>query len=166
MLPSLNYSKKDPKFVLLGSVFKCIDNKNAMRIYSRNGVKNISFMVICIKIILMGGYFNYPVYKVVEELNRVNQLKKFMGIDGEVPNESQIYEFMSRYSADQFVKIVNNLLKMCNKSHKTPYKTYIIDGTAVECDINHVSKYITPEKLEKLELKWGYSSNKKKFHWI
>jgi hypothetical protein len=28
MLPSLNFSEKEPKFVLWGEVFKSIDNKN------------------------------------------------------------------------------------------------------------------------------------------
>jgi len=63
MLPSLNFSKKDPKFTLLGKVFKYIDNKNAMRIYGRNGIKNISMMVICIKILFTGFYFDYPIIK-------------------------------------------------------------------------------------------------------
>ena len=28
MLPSLNYDSKDPKFILLGKIFKIIDSKN------------------------------------------------------------------------------------------------------------------------------------------
>lgn len=163
MLPSLNFSKKDPKFTLLNKVFKYIDNKNAMRIYGRNGVKNISMMVISIKIIFTAFYFDYPVSKVIYEVNRNNRLKKFLNIDGDVPEASQVYEYLSRYSADKFVNIVNSLLKTCNNNNKNPYKKYIVDGMGVECDINIIKEFISPEKLEKLGLKWGYSTTKGKF---
>ena len=33
MLLGLNYDEKDPKFILLGNVFKCIENKKAKDIY-------------------------------------------------------------------------------------------------------------------------------------
>jgi len=33
----------------------------------------------------------------------------------------------------------------------------------VECDINHIKQYISPERLEKLKLKWGYSTTKGNF---
>jgi len=163
MLPSLNFSKKDPKFTLLNKVFKYIDNKKAMRIYGRNGVKNIPMMIICIKIIFTAFYFDYPVSKVINELNRDNRLKKFLNIRGDVPKDSQVYEYISRYSADKFVNIVNSLLKTCNKNYTNPYKKYIVDGMGVECDINHIKQYISPERLEKLKLKWGYSTTKGNF---
>lgn len=160
MLPSLNFSKKDPKFTLLNKVFKYIDNKKAMRIYGRNGIKNIPMMVICIKIIFMASYFGYSVSKLIDEINRDNRLRKFIGIGGEVPKVSQVYEYISRYSSDKFVNIVNSLLKTCNKNYRKSYKKYIVDSTAVECDINHVKQYISLEKLKKLKLKWGYSTTK------
>jgi hypothetical protein len=160
MLPSLNYSKKDPKFTLLGKVFKHIENKNAMRIYSSNGVKNINMMINCIKIIFIGLFFNYPILKVVDELNRDNRLKKFSNIKGDVPNIAQVYEYISRHNSIQFVNIVNSLLKSCNKNYRDVFKKFIVDGTAVECDINIIKQYISPEKLEKLQLKWGYSTTK------
>jgi len=163
MLPSLNFSKKDPKFTLLGRVFKYIDSKKAMKIYGRNGVKNISMMVICIKILFMGLYYDYPISKVVDEINRSNRLKKFLNIDEKVPEVAQVYEYISRHSSVKFVNIVNSLLKTRNKNIRNPYKKYIVDGTAVECDINHVKQYISHEKLKKLKLKWGYSTTKGHF---
>jgi hypothetical protein len=163
MLPSLNFSKKDPKFTLLDKVFKYIDNKKAMRIYGRNGIKNIPMMIISIKIIFTAFYFDYPISKVIDEINRDNRLKKFLDIDGELPEVSQVYEYISRYSADNFVNIVNSLLKTCNNTNRNPYKKYIVDGTGVECDINHVKQFISSERLEELDLKWGYSTTKGHF---
>jgi hypothetical protein len=63
MLPSLNFSRKDPKFTLLAKVFKYIDNKNTMRIYSRNGVKNIPLMVVYIKILFVDFILIIPYLK-------------------------------------------------------------------------------------------------------
>jgi hypothetical protein len=163
MLPSLNFSKKDPKFTLLNKVFKYVDNKNAMRIYGRNGVKNIFMMVISIKILFMSFYFDYPISKLIDEINRDNRLRKFLNIRGEVPEASQFYEYISRYSSEKFVNIVNSLLKTCNKNNKNPYKKYIVDGSPIECDINHIKQYISPEKLKELKLKWGYSTTKGNF---
>ena len=97
-------------------------------------LENISMMVICIKILFTGLYFDYPVSKVVDELNRDNRLKKFLNIDGDVPEISKVYEYISRYSSDKFVKIVNSLLKTFNKKNKNPYNKYIVDATGVECD--------------------------------
>ena len=64
--------------------------KKAMKICGRNGVKNISMIVICIKILFMGLYFDYPISKVVDEINRSNRLKKFLNINGKVPEVAQV----------------------------------------------------------------------------
>ena len=41
-------------------------------------------------------FFNYRISDVVSELNRSFKLRKFAGIS-EVPNENQVYEYLSRY---------------------------------------------------------------------
>ena len=77
-----------------------------MRIYGRYSVKNILMMVICIKILFMGLYFDYSISKVVDEINRSNRLKEFLNIDGKVPEVAQVYEYISRQSSVKFVNIV------------------------------------------------------------
>ena len=163
MLPSLNVSKKDPKYNLLAKIFKYIDSEFSMQTYARNGVKNIEMMIICIKIVFTGLYFDYPVTRVIDELNNNNKLKKFLGIEKEIPTSAQVFEYMSRYSDVQFCNIVNSILNRLNKPNRRSRKKYIIDSTPVECDINHIKQYISPEKLEKLKLKWGYSTTKGNF---
>ena len=44
MLPSLNVSKKDPKYNLLAKIFKYIDSDFSMKTYARNEIKNIEMM--------------------------------------------------------------------------------------------------------------------------
>jgi len=52
MQPGLNYDKHDPRFILLGKVFKFIENEKVKDIYNRNGIKNRSKFVIYLKIFL------------------------------------------------------------------------------------------------------------------
>ena len=70
MLPSLNYDSRDPKFNLLGEIFKIIDSKKFKDTCNRKGVKNRQMMVDSIKILFMSMYFDYTVSNVVNELNR------------------------------------------------------------------------------------------------
>ena len=158
MQPGLNYDKHDPKFILLGQVFKFIENENVKDIYSRYGITNRCMFVICLKIFFIHVFFNYRISDVVSELNRSFKLRKFAGIL-EVPNESQVYEYFSRYDSENYCNIVNSILRKFFKPRKTRKDVYITDATPVECDINILRKYITPEHLKKLRLKFGYSNS-------
>ena len=53
-------------------------------------------------------YFNYTVSDVVNKLNRSLKLSKFAGFSNEIPKPEQIYEYMSRYSTEEYCKIVNS----------------------------------------------------------
>ena len=110
MQPGLNYDKHDPKFILLGKVFKFIENENVKDTYNRYGITNRSMFLICLKILFMHVFFNYRISDVINELNRSSKLRKFTGIL-EVPNESQVYEYLSRYDPENYCNIVNSILK-------------------------------------------------------
>jgi hypothetical protein len=56
--------------------------------------------------------------------------------------------------------MVNSILKKFFKPRKTRKDTYITDATPVECNINILRNYISPEHLKKLRLKFGYSNSK------
>ena len=87
ILPGLNYDKDDLRFILLGKVFKFIENEKLMDEYNRCGIHNRSLFLICLKIFFI---FSYPISKVVDELNRQSALRNFTGI-AEVPSETQFY---------------------------------------------------------------------------
>lgn len=159
MQPGLNYDKHDPKFILLGKVFKFIENEKIKDIFNRYGVKNRNNFLIYLKIFFIHIFFNYNISDVVNELNRSYKLRKFAGIL-EVPSESQVYEYLSRYDSETYCNIVNSILKKFFKPHKRRKNTYITDATPVECDINILRKYISPKHLKKLRLKFGYSNSK------
>ena len=92
------------------------------------------------------------------ELNRSSNLRNFAGIL-EVPSESQVYEYLSRYDPETYSNIVNSILRKFFRPLKTRKNTYIADATPVMCDINILKKYISPEHLKKLRLKFGYSNS-------
>ena len=104
-------------------------------------------------------FFNYKIYNIVSELNRSFKLRKFAGIS-EVPDESQVYEYLSRYDPETHCKIVNPILRKFFKPYKRRKDTYITDATPVEYDINILRKYIPSENLKKLRLKIRNSNSK------
>lgn len=160
MLPSLNVTKRDPKFNLLNNVYINIESKKNQHIFSENGVKNIQMMIICLKIVFMSKFYNYPVSRVIYEMNRNKRLKHYMRIHNDVPTEGQVYEYLSRYSPEQYQNISNSFFKLYLKSNKRHTSDLIVDATPVACDINILKEYVTPERLEKLDLDFGFSSNK------
>ena len=161
MLPSLNYDSRDPKFNLLGKIFKIIDSKKFKDTCNRKGIKNRQMMVN--KILFMSMYFSYTVSDVVNELNRSSKLRKFAGFSKEIPTAEQIYEYMSRYSTEQYCKIVNSTLMRFNKENRGTYNRFIADATPSACDFNNDKHFIPKEHLEKLNLKWGFSTTKGHF---
>ena len=74
----------------------------------------------------MSMYFSYNVSNVVNELNRSSKLRKFAGFSKEIPTAEQIYEYMSRYSAEQYCKIVNSTLMRFNKQNRGTYNRFIL----------------------------------------
>ena len=160
MLPGLNYTKRCRKFRLLDKVFINIDDKKNRHIFSENGIKNIKMMITCIKIVFLSKFYNYPVSRVIYEINIDKRLKRFLKIDDEVPSEGQVYEYLSRYSPDQYNNISNSFFKLFLKLNKNNKSDWIVDATPVACDINILKKYVSSEHLEKLNLDMGFSTTK------
>ena len=110
----------------------------------------------------MSLFFNYPISKVIDELNNKEELRNFAGIS-DVPTERQVSEYFSRFDICKFFKFSNSILSTLFKPHKTINDEYIVDATPVACDINVIKQFIKDKKLKKLGLKWGYSTTKKHF---
>ena len=77
-----------------------------------------------------------------------------------MPSEAQVYEYLSRYSPDQYNNISNSFFKLFLKLNKAHKSDWIVDATPVACDINILKKYVSPEHLEKLNLDMGFSTTK------
>ena len=89
----------------------------------------------------MSLFFNYQVSKVIDELNKKEELRNFAKIY-DVPTEHQVSEYFSRYDAPNFLKFANSLLSTFYKPHVTKIDEYIVDATPVECDINVIKQFI------------------------
>ena len=73
-------------------------------------------------------FFNYELYKVIDELNNKEELRNFAGIK-KVPTETQVSEYFSRHNASQFLKMFNAMLKKFYRPKKCSKNEYIIDAT-------------------------------------
>ncbi|MBR1610700.1 MAG: transposase [Methanobrevibacter sp.] len=144
----------------MDKVFINIDDKKNRHIFSENGIKNIKMMITCIKIVFLSKFYDYPVSRVIYEISIDNRLKRFLKIENEVPSEAQVYEYLSRYSPDQYNNISNSFFKLFLKLNKSRKSDWIVDATPVACDINILKKYVSPEHLEKLDLDMGFSTTK------
>lgn len=163
MKPSLNYDCQDEKFYYLGKILDFIDSKNAKDCLSRMGIRNRVMVTNCIKILFMSMYFDYTVSDVVNELNRSSKLRKFAHFPEEIPTAEFVYECLSRSSAEQYCGYVNAILKQFYRRNRRKTNTFLVDATPSACDFNKDKRYITKEHLEKLNLKWSFSSTKGAF---
>ena len=60
-------------------------------------------------------FFEYQISKVINELNRSNKLRKFVGVEVDNLKVDQIYEILSRSTIEQYVKFINGILNLFNK---------------------------------------------------
>lgn len=80
------------------------------------GVKNINIKIFSIKIILTAMLFNTTVEFVIKEFKRNKKLRKFFEISDDVPDATHVSEFLSRFKAVTYVKIVNSRFMQQNPS--------------------------------------------------
>ena len=159
MKPSINLDKTDPKICLLTKILKNFDKRSTKQILSRNGVKNINKMIDSMKIILIALFYNYTISDTVREINRDKKLQTHFKIQNNF-TEQQFYDYFSRFDPQLFNNITNSICSRINKENRNPIRTFIVDATSVEVDINTIKKYISQEELNKLKLKWGFSKTK------
>ena len=78
----------------------------------------------------------------------------------DVPNAKDVYRFLGRITADQFVDTVLKILNaLCGK--RKGGKTIIIgDTTNLTVDLNWFRKKYKKEDLEDKDYKWAYSKSK------
>jgi len=70
------------------------------------------------------------------------------------------HRFMSRFSENQFVKLVNGVLNCQNNGKRRRKATILVDSTDLQVDLNWNRKKRSKKSLEDEEFKWGCSSSK------
>lgn len=94
------------------------------------------------------------------KLTLIKKLKRFLKIENGVPSEARVYEYLSRYSPDQYNNISNSFFKLFLKLNNSCENEWTVDATPVACDINILKKYVSPEYLEELDLDMSFSTTK------
>ena len=104
-------------------------------------------------------FFSEDISYVIRELKGREELRKFAGVE-DVPSELQIYEFLSRFSEEQFMNCVLGILNTLSSGRKRCRTCVLVDSTDIQLDLNWIRKKISKKKLKGREFKWAYSSSK------
>ena len=154
----LNLDKKDPNYTLLKDIFKIMDSRESKRILASYGFKNLNKTIFTFKIMFISMFFGIDVKFILNELKSKKELCKYFNIS-EVLTADQVYKnFSEMYSITH--QMLKQNLKLKKYDKKKTKKTFIVDATPVDVDINFHRNKKTKKHLEKLNLKWSYSSSK------
>ena len=155
----LNLDKKDPNYTLLKDIFKIMDSRESKKILASYGFKNINKTIFTFKIIFISMFFGLDVKFIINELQSKKRLCKYFNIS-EVLTADQVYKNFSEMDSEKLIKSLNRILNSRNMVKRRGKKTFIVDATPVDLDINFHRNKKTKEHLEKLNLKWSFSSSK------
>jgi hypothetical protein len=155
----LNYEKEDDNYILLEQVFKIIDSRKSEKIIASYGVGNVEMFVLCLKIMFTAMFFGLDIKFIVNDLKNLEKLRNFFNIE-EVPEPSYIYNYFSKLTEEQILKISNRILNSFKTYKNRKQMTYLVDATPVDLDFNIKSRKKTKEYLKTLDLKWSYSTSK------
>ena len=155
----LNLDIKDPNYSLLKEIFKIMDCRESSEILASYGFKNIGKQVFTFKIIFISMFFGLDIPFILNELESKEKLRKYFNIS-EVLSADQVYKNFSLQDSEELVKALNRILNARNHVKRRGKKTFIVDATPVDLDINFHRNKKTKEHLKSLNLKWSYSSSK------
>ena len=155
----LNLDKKDPNYILLKEIFKIMDSRESKRILASYRFKNLNRTIFTFKIIFISMFFGIDIPFILNELKSKKELQKYFNIS-EVLTADQVYKIFSEINPENLIKCLNRILNSMNIVKRRGKKTFIVDATPVDVDINFHRNKKTKEHLEKINLKWSYSSSK------
>ena len=155
----LNLDKKDPNYTLLKEIFKIMDSRESKKILASYGFKNLNKTIFAFKIIFIGMFFGIDIPFILNELRLKKELCRYFNIS-EILTADQVYKIFSEINSEKLIKSLNRILNSRNMVKRRGKKTFIVDATPVDLDINFRRNKKSKEHLEKLNLKWSYSSSK------
>lgn len=125
---------------------------------TRNGIKPLSKVIPLVKTVLISIYFECDISYVVEELKSKSELRE--ALDFSLVLEAQeIYDRLSRVDPDKLENTVNSILNRLRNDYGRGKRTFIMDATPADLNINFLSKKISKDSLEDKDyaLAWGTS---------
>ena len=157
MKHEFKFDANDENYKLLNEIFKIIASRDAKRIMFRNGLKDIDEVIIIIKTIFLSIYFETDITFAVEQLESHSELRKGLNIPY-VLSSDIIYNRLSRLNPVILENTVNSILNNLRHDYKRGVRSFIIDATPGDLNINFGSKNISKESLEEKDFKWGWGT--------
>ena len=145
----------DYRWQLLGKILNIFEMRKTKKIIAR--FTQVKTAINCMKITLTSMFFSTKISHVVEELKRREDLREFLRIkEEEVPKESYVYAFLSRFDLKSFISMILRILNSITKKRQRNTKL-IVDCTDVSVDINWFRK-CKQKDLKGKDYRWGYSA--------
>ena len=157
MMHKLTFDKEDPNYILLNEIFKIIGSRESKQIMARNGFNNVNELLIIIKTILLAIYFETSITYVVGELESNLKLREGLKIDYVVSSD-KIYNRISRLDPDKLQNTVNSILNKFINNNRRGVRSFIIDATPGDLNINFGSKKVSKKSLENKDYAWAWGT--------
>ena len=157
MIHEFIFDENDENYKLLNEIFKIIASKKSKKIMARNGFKRIDEVIIIIKTIFISIYFETDISFAVEQLESYSELREGLNIPY-VLSSDIIYNRLSRLDPVALENTVNSILNGLRNDYRRGVRSFIIDATPGDLNINFGSKNISKESLEDKDFKWGWGT--------
>ncbi len=149
----------DPRWDFVRNVLRVFDKRKVRKIVSKLGIKPLGRTIAILKVVILAMCFEGEITFVVSELRAKASLREFTGVY-EVPDAEDVYRFLSRFSADQFVNMALLIVNAVCGKRKRGKKVIIGDTTNLTVNINWFRKKHKKEDLKDKDYKWAYSKSK------
>jgi len=150
--------QSDYRWKLLSKILNIFDLRKVRRIIARYTTLRATPVL---KILTTSMFFSTRISHVISELKHRKELREFLEIrEEDVPEESHIYAFLSKFSLNGFINMILRILNAITKRRARNSKL-IVDCTDVSVDINWFRKPIRQKDLEGKDYRWGYSAKGK-----
>ncbi len=145
--------QRDYRWQLPKRILKVPDLRKVKKIIARYTLKAIPIL----KIVTTSMFFSTRISHAINELKHKKELRKFLGINKhEIPKESYVYSFLSKFSLNRFINMILRILNSITKRRVRNSKL-IVDCTDVSVDLNWFRKRKQVNLLKK-DYRWGYSA--------
>ena len=154
----LNFNENDSNYMLLNEIFNIIGSRESKQIMSRNGLKPLNKIISLVKTLILAAYFECDISFVVDELKSKSELRE--GLNFDIVLEAQeIYDKLSKLNPEQLENTVNSILNKLRNDYNRGRRTFIIDATSGDLNINFNGKKISKESLVEKDYAWAWGTS-------
>jgi len=129
----------DPKWILLGQILKVFDSRPVKQQLARQGMTPVPRAALILRIVLVAIFFAQELSYVLGELTNRHTLRSFVRVAA-VPTPPQLYSFLGRFTASQFLEVVLGILTTFCTPRQRRRSTILVDSTEIRVDLNWFRK--------------------------